>query len=420
VRADTKQQLENLLSHVLSDSSDPSLESEPAPKFFTRDGIGFELRNEFHESYEKAVKLVRSNRDWSSKFSEVYIEDKIQQLLTNVVRADRPDPLHSQVEALIDDLTSFNSRQVVYIPMAGIEIDDGDFQIGRVTLSRFGEDDIASIVGQIDGVLASATERTEEERKHIIARLRSQLEPLTNVVCARFTTVAEAGRARERAIEETRRAIDLLYYSLPALYSSEWRVAIGLLGEVFTAQRMIPVFSDSSAAFSLNSGIVGPQMPYILNENTRSVFNAIGASALSDILKQDVVNDFDDGLLRAVHWIANAQTQVENGNALLSYTTCLEVFFSTGGASIVNSVSRGTARLLGSNLEQRKQIKDRVADLYGKRSGVSHGGKNDIANADIFYLSRVALALTKTLISRRAEFTHRNQLREWLSDQDLS
>jgi len=108
--------------------------------------------------------------------------------------------------------------------------------------------------------------------------------------------------------EETRRAIDILYFYQAHHRTKGLKVVIGLQGEVFFARRYLPVLQDDGP-ISLTMTWAGPNMALTINEAAIQQMEQMGAFVLSDILRKDQPTDFEEHLLRAVHWIANAEMQ---------------------------------------------------------------------------------------------------------------
>jgi hypothetical protein len=81
----------------------------------------------------------------------------------------------------------------------------------------------------------------------------------------------------------------------------------------------------------------------------------MGVFELSEVLRKGKPTDFEETLLRCIHWYANSQIQVERENELLSLITSLEVLFTRQGASIAITVGESTALyLLRASSKERK------------------------------------------------------------------
>ncbi len=165
-------------------------------------------------------------------------------------------------------------------------------------------------------ILANTVHTTEEKREHI-RHTTEDLSKLEGRVCAEYVIKAEAQRARERAVEEVHRAIDILYYCRRALHGDSWQIHMGLLGEVSHEWRIIPVISTNDYAFNIRGEVVGPLSELEISPRTISVMRKIGVFELSKILQKEKPTDFEETLLRCIHWYANSQVQVERENELL-------------------------------------------------------------------------------------------------------
>ncbi len=149
----------------------------------------------------------------------------------------------------------------------------------------------------------------------------------------------------------------------------------------------------------------------------------IGVTAVADILaKPSGVTEFEEILLRGIHWFANALTQSEAENAVLSLVTCLETFLATPpGERLTDSLAEGVAVALFQSVEERKRMKKRIKELYGLRSGVSHGGAKPILDVDRDELMDIAARFTAYMIGRLDDFRHRGRraFPDWWEEQRL-
>jgi hypothetical protein len=81
-----------------------------------------------------------------------------------------------------------------------------------------------------------------------------------------------------------------------------------------------------------------------LSDGSIARMRAIGVFDLSDLIVKTTRTEFEDVILRAVHWLASAQMQPENENALLNLVTCLETFFKAeAGTPITATIAEGVA-----------------------------------------------------------------------------
>ena len=60
-----------------------------------------------------------------------------------------------------------------------------------------------------------------------------------------------------------------------------------------------------------------------------------------------------------------------------------------------------------------------VKRLYGKRSGVSHGGRKAILETDLTQLEAITQAMTVVMIRRKDEFSSQEDLLDWIEEQKL-
>jgi hypothetical protein len=323
------------------------------------------------------------------------------------------------VDDLIAQFNGYSRRQTTYIPLFGLRLHTDSFEIGQVVLESMTDARVEELIGKMETNI-STTRNSEEDKQQFVKINRELLMELRGLTCARFDAVAEPVRARERAEEESRRILDLLRYAVPTLYPKNYRVAVGLLGDVFSTRRVVPIHSPQN--FNITVESIGPLAPLELSPQNVEVMEQLGVFDASAILKKPRkgLTDFEDALLRGIHWFADSQTQPELGNKLLSLMTCLETFFTPkDGNPIGTAIAEGVAILVTDGIENRRRVKQKIKDYYRMRSGISHGGRKAILESDLAVLERITQIVTEQMINRRSEFLTRQALLDWIEEQKL-
>jgi hypothetical protein len=137
-----------------------------------------------------------------------------------------------------------------------------ELPIGKVILKKMTDSSVSALMSEIEQIIQSLQHTSEEKAKTLELGQRKIGDNIRNQVCAIFKVVAEPQQARIRAEEETRRVVDLLRFAIPVLYPKGLNVAIGLQGEVFRVNRLIPIFSTGGKSFNADEHIIGPLIPF--------------------------------------------------------------------------------------------------------------------------------------------------------------
>src|SRR4029077_10308880 len=127
--------------------------------------------------------------------------------------------------------------------------------------------------------------------------------------------IAERKRAEELAVEETRGAIDLLRFAILNLARSGWRHVVGVQGEV--CQDTLTVLSHLEDGTRADYSESAVNFQFVINQTVLQRMQQIGVFELSDMLQRSDLTEFEQMILRGVHWLASAQSQPESQNALL-------------------------------------------------------------------------------------------------------
>lgn len=385
---------------------------------FTRNGVKFYLYGESLATYNKLLKELLDKEKWSEKFSENYVDKVLKNTIFTLLESGIKKAKENFAK-ICSTIETYSTEQIIYIPLGGIVMYDVEnIFLGKIQIIKITESILQEII-EATKKITRTTKSSPEEQNFIIQEDSEYLSrEFLGEICAIYRVVAEPLRAIELAEQETQRALDLLRYSIPILHRNEDRVRIDLSSQVPFGRQ--PAITLSDIEYNKNSQL--RIFSYEISVSNLEILKKIRIFELSDILRKpyEQVNEFEKLLLRGIHWFARSQTQVEVENEFLNLTTCLEVFFTPeGGDPISNSIAEGVAFILSKELTERKRLKDRVKKLYKFRSKISHGGHSPILTRDVIELKSIAMKLLVRMVDRSKDFSHRQDLVNWLEDQKL-
>lgn len=324
---------------------------------------------------------------------------------------------------ILDELKSYDNEYRVLVPVSGMEVIKDKFSCGKINLLKSSPEIISNIVTDIKNIIA-LSQHTEEEKVNIIDQIHEQLlSSLNQATFSEYIVKAEPIRAKERAIEETRRIIDIIRYSIPFLYPELYKIHVAIFGESCRVARPIPILSTDNKDFTLQTDVIGRLYNYKIDDSTLSILDKIGVITIFDMLKKDVpsMTDFEITFLNTIHWFSNHLIQTELENKLLSLVTSLESLLTPrDGNPIGTAIAEGVAIILGDTVEKRKKIKTRVKQLYSMRSGVSHGGKKSVLDSDVRALKYIVGSVINSQIKQINNFNTQKDLLDWIENKKLS
>jgi hypothetical protein len=418
----TRDSIIKQIARLVTDKSPPSQQGTRRSKIIRVGDIAFSLVDDLAVKYDGLCRQLLQQEGWVEKFSEKYIDKTLQELLANIIKDGDINKTSHYFDKLLIGFEEYSKEQIVYVPLVGIQMHVDTLPIGKVVIKKMTEAQVNDLAKKIESIVL-LSKHTAEEKEHHTQFFRQQiLRELAGKVCAEYRVVAEPGRARERAEVESHRVLDLLRYCIPSLYPKGKDVAIGLQGEISFEPRLTPIISSDINSFTLDSQLVGPYVTFELSLKSMEVMKRMGVFKVSKVLEKSDKNltDFEDTLLRGIHWYANSQTQSETENEFLCLVTCLETFLTPrDGNPIGTAIAEGVAIIIATGLENRKYLKKRVKDFYRMRSAVSHGGRKAILDTDLAELRAIARKLTMVMIERKDEFQSQQSLLNWIEDQKL-
>jgi len=369
-----------------------------------------------------------SRSRWREKFSEKYIKEQLMRRISEIQEAGADTAKAGELyEKLVTDHDNYFKKQIVFVPLFGITMASEEVQLGNIRLVNMTERVIHDLVDNVRTVIMGSTS-PDDVKKSAFERFRAYVEEFQGSVCAEYRLVAEPEKAQERALEEARRIIDLLRFSIPFLYGNlARRVAIGLQGDITSDTRTILQVSSPVDHFGLSRSRVGPIIDFELNQDNLKVMEQVGVFRLSELLGRDApLTRFQQSLLDALHWFSNAQTELENEYKFLSLTISLETLLapSSKDEPITNTIAEGAAIIIAKTLRDRLATKGEVKRLYGIRSAISHGKVSGqlklVSDYDIAVLTDLVADLIVWALHQVDEFGEQQDLLNWIEVQKLA
>lgn len=412
-------QIKELASKIIAISEliKPIGEKQKFEGIYMHDGVVYSLPVEHHNAFNDVARQLLNDKNRSEKFTEDYITKKVRIIFAALLKKEAID-IEAEISKFISELDEYDTKQTVFVPVIGIYLHEC-VKIGAVTLSAPTLEKVQEVKTSLREMIAKST-RSEERQTEVFELFSTEMEDeLFKFVIAEFSVVAEPDRAHQRAKEETRRALEILRFTSKAHYRATEDIRIGLKGEPGFGSRKSFVISDHN--LNVKGDNEGAITSLEINQSVLESMERLGFSKLSAMLAKLTPSNFEDVILRAVHWFSSALQQQEIENAFLCLIIALEtVFTAERGNPITNSVAEGVALVLGHDVSSRKSIKKAVKDYYGMRSGVSHGGKKAILDSDYYSLMSIVGSIIANLTEKAETFNSQKEFMEWIEELKFS
>ena len=342
----------------------------------------FSIEGPAEDQYRKLLdKLLRSGLE--TRLSRSFVTKKVMALIGELVVDPSAEKARTGLEQLWTDFDAVPTF-TVFVPLSGLDAPDSPLELGKVKIRFCDETACDDLVATVSAII-DTTAHTDQGKvafKELLGNLLSS--HVLGQVIAESNVVAEPVRAREIAEEETRKALDVIRYALPALVPKGMRAEIGLMHEVFGGAKLTPLIEHGSRSFNLQTERVGPLTPFKLDQQTVQAMEDLGVFELGAILAKELPTGLERSLIRSLRWFGTIGGPGDADYRLVSGIVCLETLLTPRDREpISNHVAESAALLLGSNQAERRRIKARVKELYGVRSAIAHGAEKPPGERDI-------------------------------------
>lgn len=379
-----------------------------------------ELRDEAADSYMALVGEVLGKHDWNDKFSEKHIAKELGAVVADGTLS--PRNMSSMLRNLFNDFDDYDKTNIIHIPVYGIDVNES-IGIGKVNFVKITPGVANGILSKCHDIL-DVSPNPESAIASSKKRLAEDVGEIVGGVCSIVKVEAEPFKAREYAIEETRRAIDIIRYALPLMFN-ENKTKVGIKGDPSMSNRMVLSISEGDRYVTMHES-VGGYIPLVLSRRTVGMFNAFGFGKLSEWAGQDLAQDsIEQTILTSVHWFGNGVHQTRNNDALMSMSISLEALLTPKGSkSVVRDLKEGVAFIRGRDYEERNMLCKKVARLYGLRSGIAHGGDPVVRDSDVNEMTTIVINTLSKVIKmasgKKYNINTKDDLMDWIDKKRMS
>jgi hypothetical protein len=328
---------------------------------------------------------------------------------------DEEDPYgfncEEAVADLIGGLLSEPCLQTVYVPLAGVNVDEAEIEFGGFTVVKLDEESVNRELER------RANHARSEEWPDLWLADEKGIKSLVGICALRHSVRADRFRAFDVAFSQAKRLLELFQYGAFTLGSSESPVEIGLRHSGvqlrWVEAVMVPGTRTWTNQLNWVTGGLGDDLH--LSVQTLRRLAGDGVLDIGRLMNRESrdISGFESALLRSVHWLALSQSEEDAASQFLFQLFPLETFFSEADEA-VRSVSEGCARLLGQDIEARERIRDSVKELYGVRSSIVHGRTATIPSDTQAELSDIVRQVMRRLIRIRHDYSDVESFRAWM------
>ena len=376
--------------------------------------VAYTISPEAATVYAEQVRLLLNHADFSEKFTEAYLTQKLDEIFAAVLNEKGGFQLEGALNKLIQDCANFNNPVSVFLTLEGVQLET-NLQLCDVLLLPGTEAFLHEMSANCETIVSQSKGDLETKKMALDFLVEQCKKELKGQCVVTYVVNAEPSRAVERARLEARFAIDLLRFVSKHLYPLSEDVRIGLKGERPATRRT--AFVLSSTNLSTKSDSLGSVLSFHLNSDALGKMDQLGLLALSERARTKKLSDLDKLIVRSIHWVSVALTQDEPETALVTLITALECLFKAEqGNSLGGTVAEATAFVLSDTSTGRRAIAKAMRDFYGKRSAVAHGGKKTASENDKALLIQYVSAVILVVLNEMAELKSQQDLMSWIDE----
>ncbi len=367
-------------------------------------GRGITLDFDGYEVLARAANEIRDSAEWAGSYPQDFVINVIVGAL--VWTSSFEDALLQIERELTEGLSIFNA----YVPLFGIRLDDdvrisfGPYQVRNLS----DEDYNADLLGAVE---RGTSELPEELRHSVLDRFRKHAGEVRSLPVLIVPYRGSIEGARGIVAPIAGRICEFIQFCL-ALQVDRANVQIVEYRGAYEGRYMtvMPVVS-AEGWYSLPNLRGNPYAP-VLSQKDLLELSRLGILAFAEHLAEPVRAGHDIVALvqRSIQQVADAERAFSDRQAITSYVSACEVFFSR---TLRTSawVTAGMATSLASRGMPLQEARDLSKAIYEERSQVVHEG---ISPTRTLEARNVAVQCILEMIARRDQLDGRAAIRRWI------
>jgi hypothetical protein len=373
---------------------------------------------------EKLLGKIFKDLQLKKNFSSDYVLNFIKELVSIISEKG----IHNvKVDPSIVDIFDDNFFEVkVIIPLAGINMVKDLLTVGKINLRKFTDKDFKFHIENVEEIWRINPFHTQQEKDYFITEDRKWFSNFINKTCAEFKIFAEYEIAVDLAINECDKALNLIRYAVSYLHHKDYRMFVGLQGEIQRGFRSIFAFKTDFKKYHTNDKMVGALYPFEITDENITKMRKIGFFDISILLKKmnHELTEFERTLLLGINWFSDSQIQTELQNEFLSLMICMEIFLNPDHKESISSFIPEATPILFVKHEHRKVIKENLVKYYKIRSEIVHGNEINLDSNSVAELRSIVRRLILWMIQNKEYITSKDELVksiiEQMNDQKLN
>lgn len=376
--------------------------------------------------YRQCLKLLIDTID-NESISPKAIETLYQKTILTTLdihekRRDKPfeQRLKIAIEELRSSLTTTLTIFSVYYPVFGLALDGLPIQVGNVLFCKFDDvhfEKFLKFLSEYEG------DENEKAQRMSFGDSIKQSEifgkPAGLIEVKAFDNIA----AKTLALKELALTVDVINFFSDIIPYQKGHIYLPGNNERLTIN--VPIISNGEKpSFTFGYEVAGPLMPFsfpqLLENNKKRNW---GFSEIVNLLAKKR-NGLEDKIISAIQWAGKATVESKKEEAFLLYAISLEslILLDNEKEELGYRLRTRVAHLLGSDLESRTKISNRVRDLYTVRSQIVHSGSYQVTDADISLIRSYSKNCILHIVNNEpfSSMDSINSLVQWFNEKILS
>jgi hypothetical protein len=338
------------------------------------------------ENYETFTETIKTLYQINKEVVNSYTVDDFQNRVVNLLRRLRDNEIpcsEEQVEAFYKAL--LESELVTYeifYPIYGITLKNPEVQLGIYKIYKM--PDANNLLMQVHTVLSG--------QKDIQQFSKSQYWISVNI----------AAREPSKALELSSSFFEMFEHIINYVRLDPTKT---IKLSLFKSMNIGSIDHIICSGEFIGNGSVYDQSTELNLEDSFLKDVELGNDRVWDLTINTNKTDLESRILSAVQWIGKGANEKDPAKSLVQFVFAIEGMFQNNEntiftPSILSSISENLAFLIGSTIDQRKEVVASFKEVYKNRSAIAHGSTKTITQDNLIQAHRIACLMVISFLTK--------------------
>jgi hypothetical protein len=184
MQKEQKESFAERIVKITENLRDPLVQGEKRSRFIAGEGIAYSLNDSCLDLWDSILSDLLIKNGWNKKFSEKYVDSKLHEIISKIVKDGNSQKALDYFDQLIDEYEQYSTEHILHIPLFGIELNEEPIKLGNVILKKIDNICTEDLISRYKQAISKSS-HSDDEKIWFVEQEKERIDKfLRNRVCA--------------------------------------------------------------------------------------------------------------------------------------------------------------------------------------------------------------------------------------------